>query len=245
MMLRWFGVAGLLLPLSVTAQDLPEGPGKDLFANVCSSCHGLDLATKKRLSAADWKGVVDTMVSRGAAASPAELDTITAYLAKNFGAEGSAPQTSTTSVSSVANAAAPAAPAKEMPEGAGKTIILRECTACHLPDHFTKYQHTNEEWQAIVIRMGTRVRSATKEELDTVQKYLATNYPKVDVAGKLNVNKATAAQIQTQLSLTPEEAAAVVQYRERHGDFRDWGDLLAIYGVDGRKIDAAKDRMSF
>jgi competence protein ComEA len=239
-------VASSLLVVSVTAQDLPEGPGKDLFANVCSSCHGLDLATKKRLSAADWKATIGTMVSRGAAASPAELDTITAYLAKNFGAEQSAPRTGAAAAVPVsANASAPAGPAKEMPEGAGKQIILRECTACHLPDHFTKYQHTNEEWQAIVIRMGTRVRSATKEELDTVQKYLATNYPKVDVAGKLNVNKATAAQIQTQLSLTPEEAAAVVQYRERHGDFRDWGDLLAIYGVDGRKIDAAKDRMSF
>jgi DNA uptake protein ComE-like DNA-binding protein len=36
-----------------------------------------------------------------------------------------------------------------------------------------------------------------------------------------------------------------VNYRERHGTFREWGELLAIYGVDGRKIEAAKDRMSF
>ena len=135
--------------------------------------------------------------------------------------------------------------AQEMPEGQGKQIILRECTACHLPDHFTKYQHTPEEWQAIVIRMGARVKSASKDELDIVTKYLSTNYPKVEVAGKLNVNKAKAAEIQTQLSLTPEEADAIVKYRERHGDFREWGELLAIYGVDGRKIEAAKDRMSF
>ena len=47
------------------------------------------------------------------------------------------------------------------------------------------------------------------------------------------------------LGLTDEEAAAVVSYRERHGDFHAWGDLLIIYGVDGKKIAAAKDKISF
>jgi competence protein ComEA len=93
--------------------------------------------------------------------------------------------------------------------------------------------------------MGQRVRSATKEELDTVQKYLAANYPKVDDATKLNVNQATAEEIVTRLGLSLEEAKAVIDYRERHGTFREWGELLAIYGVDGRKIDAAKDKMTF
>ena len=93
--------------------------------------------------------------------------------------------------------------------------------------------------------MGQRVRSATKEELDTVEKYLATNFPKVDDATKLNVNKASAEDIVARLGLTLDEAKAVVDYRQRHGSFREWGELLAIYGVDGRKIEAAKDRMSF
>jgi len=226
----------LLSAAALPAQDLPEGPGKDLFANVCSSCHPLEYSTKKRLSAGDWKTLVNTMATRGAAATTAELDTITAYLVKNYpAAEGSAPSIT----------AVPAGSSREMPEGQGKQIILRECTACHLPDHFTKYQHTPEEWQAIVIRMGTRVRAATKDELDTVTKYLAINYPKVEVAGKINVNKAKAADLQAQFLLTPEEADAVVKYRERHGEFREWGEMLAIYGVDGRKIEAAKDRMSF
>ncbi len=37
----------------------------------------------------------------------------------------------------------------------------------------------------------------------------------------------------------------MVKYRERHGDFHAWGDLLIIYGVDGKKIAAAKDKISF
>lgn len=226
----WSALA-LLSAARLPAQDLPEGPGKDLFAKVCSACHPLEYSTRKRFSASDWKAMVNTMAKRGAAASPSELDKITAYLVKNYPAEDTA-------------AAAKEAP-KEMPEGAGKQIILRECTACHLPEQFTKYRHTPEEWQAIVTRMGARMQSTAKDELDTVTKYLATNYPKVEVAGKVNVNTAKAADLAAQLSLTPDEAEAVVKYRERHGDFREWGDLLAIYGVDGRKIEAAKDKMSF
>jgi uncharacterized protein (DUF433 family) len=41
------------------------------------------------------------------------------------------------------------------------------------------------------------------------------------------------------------EWCGLVDYSQRHGTFREWGELLATYGVDGRKIEAAKDRMSF
>ena len=216
------------LAACATAQEL----GKQAFERVCAECHGLELATNQKLTKAAWQTTVDSMVARGATATKEDFEAIVNYLAKNFGAAGDPVQ-------------AGVAAAKAMPEGPGKQIILRECTACHLPDHFVKYQHTNEEWQSIVVRMGTRVRSATKDELETVQKYLATNFPKVQDATKLNVNKATVKDIETRLSLTPEEAAAVVDYRSRHGEFREWGDMLAIYGVDGQKIFAAKERMSF
>ena len=236
-MLRYYVFAGILLALPAAAQKLPDGEGKDLFMNVCSTCHALDIATSQKKTRALWQATVDSMVAMGAEANKQQAAAIVNYLAKNFGTTDAAP--------SADPVAAAAAGANAMPEGPGKQIILRECTACHLPDHFVKYRHTNEEWQAIVIRMGTRVRSATKEELDTVQKYLFTNFPKVEEAGKLNVNKANAADIAANLGLTPTEAKAVVEYRQQHGTFREWGELLAIYGVDGRKIEAAKDRMSF
>jgi hypothetical protein len=172
------------------------------------------------------------MAAKGAGGSKEDYQAIVAYLTKNFGLGGAA-------------AGDNAAAIKAMPEGSGKQVILRECTACHLPDHFVKYQHTPEEWQTIVVRMGQRVKSATKGELDSVQQYLTSNFPKTQDASRLNVNKATAKEIEARLSLTPEEATAVVEYRQRHGEFREWGELLAIYGVDGKKIQVAKDKMSF
>ncbi len=47
------------------------------------------------------------------------------------------------------------------------------------------------------------------------------------------------------IGLTPDEAKALIGFRDRHGDFREWGDMLVIYGVDGLKIEAAKDKMTF
>src|SRR5258708_25065637 len=182
-----------LMAVAAHAQYLPDSAGKDVFVRVCSECHGVDLATVQKLSRDAWKLKVDAMAAKGASASKAEFDAIVTYLASNFGAE---PATASTG--------------RVMPDGPGKQIILRECTACHLPDHFTKFQHTNEEWQAIVVRMGTRVRSATREELETVQKYLASNYPKVEDAARLNVNKATAKEIEARLSLSEAAAQAIV-----------------------------------
>ncbi len=229
-MVRQLLVAGLAVTLYASAQKLPDGPGKDVFASVCSECHALDQATNQKKPREGWQATVDSMVAKGATATKEQQQAIVDYLTKNFGPDLSA---------------TPAAAENAMPDGAGKQIILRVCTACHLPDHFVKYHHTNEEWQAIVIRMGQRAPSATKEELDTVQKYLATNFPKLEDPNKLNVNKATAEDISARLGPTLDEAKALVDYRQRHGTFREWGELLAIYGVDGRKIEAAKDRMSF
>ncbi|HUI80388.1 MAG TPA: helix-hairpin-helix domain-containing protein [Bryobacteraceae bacterium] len=140
---------------------------------------------------------------------------------------------------------APGGFAAELPDGAGKDILVRACVGCHKAEEFLSYRHTREEYQAIVQRMAQRGARASSDELDIIADYLAKNFLKVEDPNRVNVNKATAKEIETRLNLTAKEAQAIVGYRERHGDFRVWGDLLVIYGVDGKKIEAAKDRMSF
>ena len=137
------------------------------------------------------------------------------------------------------------AQADELPDGKGKEIILRACIGCHKAGELAVYRFTKDEYHTIAYRMGDRGAQATRAELDVIADYLFENFPKVEDATKINVNKATAEQIAAGLALTKEEADAVVNYRERHGDFHAWGDLLIIYGVDGKKIAAAKDKISF
>jgi competence ComEA-like helix-hairpin-helix protein len=135
--------------------------------------------------------------------------------------------------------------AADLPEGQGKEIILRACTGCHKAEAFLAYRYTKDEYQSIVLRMGQRGASASKEELDTVAAYLSKNFPKVDDPTKLNINKANAKELAAGLGLTAEEAAAIVGYRDRHGSFRAVGDLYIIYGLDGLKIEAQKDKITF
>lgn len=134
---------------------------------------------------------------------------------------------------------------EDLPEGKGKEIILRACVGCHKAEELTLYRFTKDEYQTIVYRMGDRGAQATREELDVIAAYMFEHFPKVEDATKINVNKASAKEIAAGLNLTSDEAEAVVRYRERHGDFHAWGDLLIIYGVDGKKIAAAKDKISF
>jgi cytochrome c5 len=225
-----------LLP-NVEAQPLADGPGKDAFTSVCTQCHGLDRITPLKRTAAAWKETVDEMRAKGAGATDQEFTAIVNYLARNFG-----PQ------ENEAKAGADAAASPQMPDGPGKQFILMQCTACHQPDHFTKYHHTAEEWQVIIGRMGTRVPGATKPDLDAVLQYFVTNYPKIEAPAdrnKVNMNKATAAEIAMRLDLTASEAEAIVHYRQTHGDYKEWRDMLIIYGVDGKKIQARQERMAF
>ncbi len=140
---------------------------------------------------------------------------------------------------------APLAQAAELPDGPGKAIIQRTCIGCHKAEEFLAYRLSKEEYHRAVYSMLDRGAQATNAELDTIADYLYKNFPKVEDSTKINVNKASAGEIARALNLTEKEAEAIVSYRERHGDYHAWGDLLTIYGVDGRKIEAVKDKMSF
>ena len=135
--------------------------------------------------------------------------------------------------------------AGELPEGKGKELVVRSCIGCHKADSFSSYQHSKDEYSAIVVRMAGRGAAVTADEQETIAAYLAKNFPKVEDPNKINVNKATAKEMETALGLTEKEAAAVVSYRERHGSFHAVGDLYQIYGVDGAKIEAQKDKIGF
>jgi len=89
--MRLIALALTLLALTAYGSDpedaaaLPDGEAKALVGKVCIDCHGSGNFRRARLTADEWGDSVADMVDRGAKASPAEIDTIVAYLAKNFG----------------------------------------------------------------------------------------------------------------------------------------------------------------
>ena len=64
---------------------LPEGPGKEIAGKICMNCHDSGNFRKARFSGDEWSDSVADMVERGASGTPAEIATVVAYLAKNFG----------------------------------------------------------------------------------------------------------------------------------------------------------------
>ena len=134
---------------------------------------------------------------------------------------------------------------KDFPDGAAKEYVSKICLQCHQPAQLLSQRRTEDDWKKTIARMATKGVSAPAEQFDAIAVYMAKNFGKEEDTSKLNINKAKAEEIVSVLGLTPDEAKALIAYREKHGEYREWGDILVVYGVDGQKIEAAKDKMTF
>jgi hypothetical protein len=73
-------------------EELPEGDGRTILLDACTSCHGLDEVTKFRgyYDRKQWRDVVVTMVEYGAPVDPLQVDVLADYLVQHLGRQPSA-----------------------------------------------------------------------------------------------------------------------------------------------------------
>ncbi len=77
--------AGLGSPIfSVQAEELPEGPGKDVAATYCNSCHTLLSRVGSGYTAEGWHTVLRMMANHGVAVPPEQVPALETYLVKSF-----------------------------------------------------------------------------------------------------------------------------------------------------------------
>lgn len=133
----------------------------------------------------------------------------------------------------------------KLPDGKGRDTTQKVCGACHAAEFVLGRQESREGWGAVVQDMIQRGATGTDDEFYEVVDYLATNFSKDSPAIKINVNKATALDLQNSLQLPPTQAAAIVHEREEKGSFKSVDDLKKVPGVDTKKIDASKNRLEF
>jgi competence protein ComEA len=74
--------------------------------------------------------------------------------------------------------------------------------------------------------------------------YLSKHYPAGEVP-PINVNEASAIELESRLSLRRSQAAAVIAYREKNGNFKSIEDLKKVPNLDAAKIEEKKDRIIF
>lgn len=128
----------------------------------------------------------------------------------------------------------------ELPAGAGKDTLIRVCSTCHSPDNVIANGQDREGWENTITKMAGFGAAGSDEDFTAILDYLVKNFP-----GTVNVNKSTAAQLESGLGLSTAEAESLIQYREKNGDFKSIDDLKKVPGVDASKLDAKKARLAF
>lgn len=137
------------------------------------------------------------------------------------------------------------AEAPKLPDGPGKEITIKVCSACHSVDVAISKRESRAGWNALIDDMIQRGAKATDDEFGQVVDYLVDNFPKQEPGGKVNVNSATAKDLAGTLEISDKQAAAIVRYREEKGKFKSFEDLAKVHGLDLGKIESKKSRLTF
>jgi competence protein ComEA len=130
-----------------------------------------------------------------------------------------------------------------LPEGPGKDTLIRVCGKCHSPMNVVANGQSRDGWEAEITKMAGLGASASDEEFTAILDYVTKNFP--PATEKVNINKATAADLESQLGLTDKQAAAIVDYRTRNGDFKTIDDVMKVPGLAAMDVNSRKNRISF
>jgi competence protein ComEA len=132
----------------------------------------------------------------------------------------------------------------QMPDGPGREETQKLCSDCHELARALSLRQDRDGWKTTVNKMIGLGAQGTEREFAAVIEYLSVHYA-AEALPRLNVNKAKAIDFETRLSLKRSQAAAVIDYRAKHGDFKSIEDLKRVPGVDTVKIEERKDILEF
>ena len=132
-----------------------------------------------------------------------------------------------------------------------------------------------EEWTQVVDKMISQGAELSDDDIELTIQYLTTYYGPNSSKSKnaspaegaatpsaadktspaagahrtaplhVNVNKASAGELESSLGLSKDEAEVIVRYREQHGNFKNWEALAAVPGVPVEKIKNNLERLVF
>ena len=127
-----------------------------------------------------------------------------------------------------------------LPAGKEKETFLKMCSNCHAMARVTKARFSKKFWSSVVDDMVSRGAEGTEEEAELVISYLSRHFGK-----PVNVNTATAKEIQEGLSFKAAEAELLVKHRTDNGAFKVFEDLLKIPGLNAKLLDEQKKNIQF
>jgi len=137
----------------------------------------------------------------------------------------------------------PLAAQTTLPEAPGRDVTVKVCGSCHAAETVGSVRHTPAEWRELIARMVAAGATGTEQELETVFQYVSTQFP-AQAQKRLDLNSARAVELESIAGLLRKEAAALIAHREKHGPCKTLDDLKNVEGLDYKKIEARKDRLT-
>ncbi|HVH67206.1 MAG TPA: helix-hairpin-helix domain-containing protein [Gemmatimonadales bacterium] len=132
----------------------------------------------------------------------------------------------------------------QLPEGPGREETARLCSQCHRVEQAVSLRQDRAGWAATLRKMTALGAKGTDQELAAVLDYLVMHFT-AEERPRINVNTATAIELETGLTLRRSQAAAIIAYRAEHGAFKSFEDLKKVPGLDVAQLEAKKDRLTF
>ena len=130
----------------------------------------------------------------------------------------------------------------QLPDAPGKDETVRLCGTCHEPQRAAAVRLTREGWQDTIAKMVALGAKGSDEEFAKVLDYLAEHF-KGDALRALNLNSATAIELESVAGLLRKEAAAWIAHRKKAGPCTSLDDFKKVPGVPFKKIDDRRDRL--
>ena len=96
---------------------------------------------------------------------------------------------------------------------------------------------------AAVLYLTSGANRAGREDY-TVQTERNAEEEVAPVRVLVNINTATAEELETVTGIGPVLAQAILDYRAEHGDFRTLDELLEVRGIGSAKLDAMRDEIT-
>jgi len=118
------------------------------------------------------------------------------------------------------------------------------CKACHEIERSISLRQDKDGWNTTITKMVGFGMKAAESDLAIIADYLAKNYP-ADAIPPINVNKATALELESRFSMKRSQAAAFLAHRDKIGKFKTFADLKKAPGIDPEKVDAKKSQIVF
>jgi competence protein ComEA len=134
--------------------------------------------------------------------------------------------------------------AQDLPDGPGRAETERLCKQCHELSRVTSMRQDRDGWNATMTKMAAAGMKSNEKDYATVLSYLAEHFP-ADAVMKVNVNTASAIELESALSLRRSQSAAVVAYREKNGPFKSLEDLKKVPALDAGMLEEKKNRIAF